>query len=197
MGNDDDSLDTDTGWKGGAQFAIVVQRPNGGDRMNEFSAIRREPYSKPKIANFTMVGRAGGTSAIELNQGTQPSYFNTVVTRAAGGTGAAARCLNIVDANTTANFQSTYFSCPVPYEAGSVAESTFLAASGTNNTANGTSTLTDTFINGANESAVTAYANLNATYSFFKTVDYIGAVKNASDTWYEGWTCGLKADKPC
>ncbi|PKH71943.1 hypothetical protein, partial [Stenotrophomonas sp. Betaine-02u-23] len=194
-GNDDDALDTDTGWNGGAQFGIVIQRANGGDRMTEFSAIRRTPYSTPKIANFTFVGRAGGTSALELNQGTQASFYNSVVTRTAGGTGAAAQCLNIVDDNTTGTFQSVYFSCPTPFVAGSRAETAFSA--GANNTATGTSTLTGTFINGANETAVTPFANLSGVHAFFQNVDYIGAVKNTTDTWYQGWTCGLTADKPC
>ncbi len=194
VGNDDDSLDTDTGWSGGAQFGIVIQRANGGDRMTEFSAIRREPYSTPKIANFTFVGRAGGTAALELNQGTQASFYNSVVTRAAGGTGAATQCLNIVDDNTSGTFHSVYFSCPTPFS-GERAEAAFTA--GSNNTAAGTSTLTNIFVNGANETAVTPYSNLSGVHSFFRNVDYIGGVKNAADTWYEGWTCGMAADKPC
>ena len=28
-------------------------------------------------------------------------------------------------------------------------------------------------------------------------VTYIGAVRNAADTWYQGWTCGLQASRPC
>lgn len=193
-GNDDDSLDTDTGWDGAAQFGIVVQRANGGDRMNEWSAIRREPYSRPRVANFTYVGRAGGGVAIELNQGTQASFYNTVVTRPAGGSGNGATCLNIADANTTGTFHSVFFSCPIAFS-GATAEAAFNA--GTNNVANGTSTLTDTFINGANESAVPAFSNLSGVHPFFQNVDYIGGVKNAADTWWQGWTCGLTADKPC
>ena len=27
--------------------------------------------------------------------------------------------------------------------------------------------------------------------SFFQNVDYIGAVSNANDLWFQGWTCGL------
>ena len=194
-GNDDDSLDTDTGWDGGAQFGIVVQRANGGDRMNEWSAIRREPYSKPKIANFTYVGRAGGGAAIELNQGTQASFYNTVVTRVAGGSGNGALCLNIADANTTGTFHSVHFSCPTAFAAGSAAETAFNA--GSNNTANGTSTLTATFVNGASETAVPAYTGLSGIHSFFQNVDYIGGVKNSADTWWQGWTCGLTADTSC
>jgi hypothetical protein len=51
-----------------------------------------------------------------------------------------------------------------------------------------TPSLTSLFINGANETAVTAFdaKTLNA---FFDTTTYIGAVKDANDNWYKGWTC--------
>ena len=79
---------------------------------------------------------------------------------------------------------------------------------GTGNTAAGTSTLTApasgtsltnqvlTFINGANETAVTP-TPAPAVYSFFTATTYIGAVQNAADTWYAGWTCGLTAGATC
>ena len=85
--------------------------------------------------------------------------------------------------------------CPVPFVAGSTAEANFNA--GTNNTARGTSSLTATFINGANEAAVAPYANLKSVHAFFDNTSYIGAVKDANDTWWQGWTCNLTADKPC
>ncbi|WP_407352255.1 hypothetical protein [Luteimonas sp. R10] len=193
-GNDDDSLDTDTGWNGALQFGIVTQREGGGDRMNEWSSIRREPFSNPKVANFTYVGRAGGGSAITLNSGTQAEFYNTVVTRPAGGTGAALQCLQIDDENTTGTFHSVHFSCPVPF-ADQRAEDAFGA--GSNNVAEGTSTLTDGFVNGAEENAVPAYEGLLQISNFFQQVDYIGGVRDANDTWWQGWTCGLTADTPC
>ena len=193
-GNDDDSLDTDTGWDGALQFGIVLQRPNGGDRMSEWSAIRREPYSNPKVANFTYVGRAGGGAALTLNQGTQAEFYNTVVTRPAGGSGDAEFCFRIDDDNTSGTFGSVHFSCPVAF-ADQRAADAFNA--GTDNVADGTSTLTATFVNGANETAVPAFQGLQAVDSFFQQVDYIGGVRNASDTWWQGWTCGLDGNTPC
>lgn len=192
-GADDDSIDTDTGWDGAIQFGIVIQRAGGGDRMNEFSSIRREPFSQPKIANITYIGRAGGGAAIHLNQGTQASFYNTVVTRPAGGSGSGERCLEIADENTTGTFHSVHFSCPVAF-ADARAEDAFNA--GTNNVV-GTSSLTNTFVNGPEESAVPAYQGLSAVSSFFQQVDYIGGVRDANDTWWEGWTCDLTADRPC
>lgn len=193
-GADDDSLDTDTGWSGGVQFGVVVQRANGGDRMNEFSSINRTPASAPKVANFTYVGNALAGAAIELNQGTNASFYNTVVTRPAGGTGAGLSCLNIAAAPTAGTFHSVFFSCPTAFN-NTAAQTAFEA--GTNNVSNQPSTLTDTFVNGANESAVPAYATLNTVHAFFENVDYIGGVKNAADTWWTGWTCSVPGAAAC
>lgn len=193
-GNDDDSLDTDTGWDGAIQYGIILQRAGGGDRMNEWSSISRQPFSNPKIANFTYVGRAGGGAAITINQGTQAEFYNLVVTRPAGGTEDGQVCYRINDENTTGTFGSVHFSCPVPFH-DDAAEASFLA--GTNVTAQGTSSLTDTFINGAEENAVPAFLGLPTVDPFFEQVDYIGGVRDASDTWWQGWTCNLTAATPC
>ncbi|MBC7166930.1 hypothetical protein [Phenylobacterium sp.] len=193
-GNDDDSMDTDVGFNDAIQFAIVVQRANGGDRGNEASGSNRTPASNPKFANVTMVGR-GSSDVIVMNSGTNNVFANSVFT--ASGTTAA--CLDIDDTNTTGSFNSVFFSCPVAFRddsnVGATATQAIFAA-GANNTANGTSTLTSTFINGANENAVPA-ANLTSISSFFTNTTYIGAVRNSSDTWWQGWTCGLTSGSSC
>jgi hypothetical protein len=51
-----------------------------------------------------------------------------------------------------------------------------------------TPSLTSLFINGANETAVTAF-NASTLNAFFDATTYVGAVKDANDTWYAGWTC--------
>ncbi|WP_101925377.1 MULTISPECIES: hypothetical protein [Luteimonas] len=194
-GADDDSLDTDTGWNGGIQFGVVVQRAGGGDRMNEFSSINRTPASSPKIANFTFVGNALAGAAIELNSGTNASFYNTVVTRPAGGTGAGLSCLNIADDNAAAGtFHSVFFSCPTAFN-NAKAQTAFEA--GTNNVSNQPSTLSSTIINGANENAVPAFATLSSVHAFFENVDYIGGVEDANDTWWTGWTCSLPNQPAC
>jgi hypothetical protein len=65
------------------------------------------------------------------------------------------------------------------------------------NTVAGNSTLVNTFVNGANETAVPAASNLPGKHSFFRQVDYIGGVKDSGDTWWQGWTCGLTAGSSC
>jgi len=216
-GADDDGLDTDTGWRGGAQFGIVTQRaPNSTSRSAGFefsSAPKTTPLatryiSMPNIANFTLVGRNSPTDAhtvAHFDTGTKPKIINSVFTNV---TGSASSCLDIHDADTQTSaptFNSVFMSCASPYRAGGFG-SQAIFTSGTNNTEAGTSTLTAptagvtltnqvlTFINGANENAVTPTA---PTYGFFQTTTYIGAVQNAADTWYQGWTCGLTAGKTC
>lgn len=196
-GNDDDTFDTDVGFNGAIQFGIVVQRAGGGDRGNEFSGSTRTPASNPKIANLTYVGRAGGGAVTVMNSGTNSRFFNVVSTKVVGGTGAGAACLDVDDTTTTGSFNSVFFSCPVAFDDDANGAAAALFNAGSNNTANGTSTLTGTFINGANETAVPAFANLPSISSHFQQVSYIGGVRNASDTWWQGWTCGLTAATSC
>lgn len=198
-GNDDDTFDTDVGFIGAVQYGVVVQRAGGGDRMNEMSSAGQQTVlaSNPKFANITYVGRAGGGAGIVMNSGTNSRFFNTVVTRQAGGTGSAAACLDVDDAPSTGTFNSVFFSCPTAFDDDANGQAAGLFNAGTNNTATGTSTLTATFINGANETAVPAFANLPSISPFFQQAAYIGGVRDASDTWWQGWTCGLTAATPC
>ncbi|HYD28171.1 hypothetical protein [Brevundimonas sp.] len=219
-GADDDGLDTDTGWRGGAQFGIVTQRPpNATSRSAGFefsSAPASTPLasrfvSQPKIANFTLVGRNSPTNAhtvAHFDTGTDPTIINSVFTSVAGS---QAGCLDIADADTETSmptFSSVYMSCGISYRPANAARSQTVFTAGTNNTPAGASTLTApasgtslsnqvlTFINGANETAVTP-ANAPAVHSFFTATTYIGAVQNASDTWWQGWTCGLTSGANC
>lgn len=219
-GADDDGLDTDTGWRGGAQFGIVTQRAPGSTSRSagfEFSAapaatpLASRYVSQPKISNWTLVGRNSPTDAhtvAHFDTGSDATIINSVFT---AQTGSLAGCMAINDADTGTvgvTFNSVFMSCPLSYRPANVALSTAAFTAGTNNTAAGTSTLTAptagvtitnqplNFINGANENAVIA-ANAPAVYPFFTAVTYIGAVQNAADTWWQGWTCGLTAGATC
>jgi hypothetical protein len=189
-GNDDDTFDTDSGFRGGVQFGLIMQREGGGDRMNEMSSQDLPYRSMPNLANVTFVG-AGHDNAVVLNQGTLVGYYNAVIT------GGAPACVEFQSDTTDGVFHSTYLSCETPFADGAgdstdgIEQAAFDA--GTNN-ATGASTLTAGFINGANEASVPAYAGLASINPAFEDVDYIGAVENAGDTWWQGWTCGLTAD---
>jgi hypothetical protein len=84
------------------------------------------------------------------------------------------------------------FSCPGTIGANASA----LITAGTNNSAGITATLTNRFINGTAEAARPAFdaATINP---FFVSTTYIGAVRDASDNWWTGWTCGLSAGSSC
>jgi len=219
-GADDDGLDTDTGWRGGAQFGIVTQRAPGSTSRSagfEFSAAPKTEtlatryLSKPKIANWTLVGRNAPSDAhtvAHFDTGTDPTIINSVFTNV---TGSSSACLDIHDADTVTSaptFNSVFMSCATPYRTANGVASAAIFTAGTNNTAVGTSTLIApaagttltnqvlTFINGANENAVPV-VNAPSVYPFFTATTYIGAVQNAADTWWQGWTCGLTAGATC
>jgi hypothetical protein len=217
-GNDDDSLDVDTGWRGAVQNLLIVQRPNGGDRGFEFSSAgtrtaQAAPGGQPTaaftlnttpyIANATIVARAGGGVAMIFNSGNGIRLWNSVVSD-------PATCLDIDDADTFtalggtpgSAFNGVYMTCPsaTTFDADADDEATIFNA-GTRNTSAGASTLATrtgggtspssvAFVNGGNENAVVPVpiANLPGS-TFLTTATNIGAVNASSNTWYQGWTC--------
>ncbi|WP_255996947.1 hypothetical protein, partial [Klebsiella pneumoniae] len=91
---DDDSFDTDTGYRGNVQFMIVRQRANGGDRMFESSSAGNQAlFTRPTISNVTAIGRTGGGDGVLLNTGHAMQLYNSVIT----GSGT---CFDIDDAAT-------------------------------------------------------------------------------------------------
>jgi hypothetical protein len=206
-GNDDDSLDVDSGFKGSLQDIIVTQRAGGGDHIVEADSNgndARLPRTDVRFANFTFVGSTARNTTLLLRGGGDYSFLNGVMT-------GSPRCIDIDGASTAqaANaaqdedgppvFQSVFMSCAASYtedtDVNAAAIATIFTA-GTNNTALGTSTLANVFVNGTNENGVTPFAA--ATNSpFFVNRAFIGAVRDASTTWWQGWTCGLPAQAAC
>lgn len=214
-GNDDDSLDVDTGWRGAVQNLLIVQRSAGGDRGFEFSSAgnrtaQTAPTGQPTaaftlnttpyISNATIVARAAGGDAMVINSGNGLRLFNSVVFD-------PAICLDIDDADTftaAPTFNGVFMSCPTSFNADADDEAARFNA-GTGNTAAGTNTLaargssTANFVNGANENGVAAQpiANLPGS-SFLTTPTNIGAVSASNNTWYQGWTCSpLIGEEAC
>ena len=216
-GADDDNLDTDLGYRGTIQFVIGVHRDsNNGDSMIEADSNGNEdalPRQYTRVSNATFVHRStvqGGNTML-LRGGTDYALLNSVVV----GTQA---CLDIDETGGTTTraadgplqdvgppvFRSVRLACTTDFRNdGNVTTATIAAifGSGTNNnsSAHG-STLAGVFVNGANESAVAAtdptpfnadpHATVNAAApNRLTAVTYIGAVQNAADTWYSGWTC--------
>lgn len=206
-GNDDDSLDTDFGYKGAIQFVIAAQRAGAGDTLIEadstddgqFNAL---PRQFTRLANFTFIQRATGNSAILLRGGTDYALINGVVVNASTTAGS---CLDVDTAETVQAtgddeagppiLRSVAFSC---FRFDNADSDTFEASAQNNTASSGNnyalvSTLTGGFINGANEAGLAAAANITAAAnggsSFFTQVNYVGAVRDANDLWFRGWTC--------
>lgn len=205
-GADDDSVDVDVGYKGTIQYVIAVQKTSGAaDSMIELDSANtletQTPRTHLKLANFTFVHRNPGTAnlaALLFRGGADATLVNGVLTTPMA-------CLRLVGANILVpnpaidkvgppSFQSVVMSCGT---AATVAGTDVTAAealtafnAGSNNNATFSPTLTGTFIDGANERAVTAVNPQTVDAAFDAiTTPYIGAVRDTADTWYAGWTC--------
>jgi hypothetical protein len=203
-GADDDGVDLDVGYKGTIQYVIAIQKTSGAaDSMIELDSANaledQTPRTYLKLANFTFVHRnpASGNNAAMLFRGkADASLVNGVVT-------SPMACLRLNGANIlTADaatekvgaplFQSVVMQCAAAAFVGSggvsAQQATDAFNAGTNVNAAFTATLTNTFVNGTSEAAVTA-TDPKTVDTAFDTTNYVGAVRDASDTWYAGWTC--------
>ncbi|KDA01973.1 hypothetical protein [Hyphomonas oceanitis] len=200
-GNDDDSLDTDNGYDGSLQYVIVKQRSLGGDNMVEASSVAGvTPASNAKVSNFTFIGNNSG-NALRLNTGTIGTYVNGVVSNLSecfrwedsAGNGVAG-----YQAGVDPSFASVLFDCAagLSTDGSDAAAATAAVAADANNSTGTANTLTSTFVNGPAETAVTPY-DVTGLSGDLEPVDYIGAVKDTTDTWWQGWSCGLEASDPC
>jgi len=84
----DDSLDWGQGWRGGAQFVVVKQASDQGERGieadNDGDNPQAEPVSEPALANLTFVGSPTTspdqtTQGILLRRGTGASITNSII----------------------------------------------------------------------------------------------------------------------
>lgn len=199
-GADDDSLDVDTGARMNVQYALLLPRPGKGDALMEIDStgletdIRRTTLN---VANFTAIQQQ--TSADnEANDLAATLFRGNSDTTLANGIIVAPNneCIRMNGSGTTPatlTVRSVVLQCNATKYLGSGTYSAsqvqgFFGSGSNNNNDAFTPTLTSLFINGANETAVAGF-NPTALSSFFDATTYIGAVRNASDTWYAGWTC--------
>ncbi len=205
-GNDDDSLDTDNGWNGNVQFVIVKQRDGRGDNGFEMSSAGTgiSPATNPTIANFTIVGSTKATdpgNAFRINSGHIGRFINGVVEdqdecfrwQDAGNNNATFDGIGV-----DPSFDNTLFDCGAggltidsPETPAAVAS----VGAGADNTTAVDVNLINGFINDTAAAGRTAFTDLPTNVDvFFEDVSYIGAVENASDDWWDEWSCGLVAD---
>ncbi|MBI1338667.1 hypothetical protein GC169_00440 [bacterium] len=202
----DDSLDCDEGWQGKAQFVVIVQaltQTGGPDRLVECSnrtvssASPNPLITNPTVANFTFVGILQNSSGTNLqglvmnNTGGSPGATGTWVNGVVRGSNVCA-VASSANPSPAPTFNSVLFDCPTQPDATTLG---FITA-GANNSTTVPSTLSGTFVNGATETARPA-VNPATLDPFFTATNYIGAVRDASDTWWQAWTCGLQAGSAC
>ncbi|MCR9078129.1 MAG: hypothetical protein NXH78_03445 [Hyphomonadaceae bacterium] len=211
-GNNDESIDTDNGYQGAIQYVIVDQINGRGDNVTEQSSVAAAPVaqsSNPKIANFTFLG-TDGDQVFRSNTGSIGQLLNGVIVyedacfawdadagdgddSSFGGVGVDPS-FSSVQADCGTNGAGLTDSSP---ETQAAVDAAAAAPNSTFNTSLPVvNTLISRFVNGATETAATA-TDLTAIDPFFDDTDYIGAVENANDAWWQGWTCGLPNGDAC
>jgi hypothetical protein len=216
-GKDDDGLDTDFGYRGTIQFVIGVERDsNNGDSWMEADSEGNEdatPRQYTRVSNATFIQRSTvqGRNVALFRGGTDYALLNSILVGTAncididatGGTTTRAADNGLQDLGPP-QFRSVVMDCPTPYrDDGNVtaAEIATIFGTGANNNDDAyTPSLTNVFVNGPNEAAIAAtdptpfnddpFVTVNASApNRLTAVTYVGAVRDASDTWYQGWTC--------
>ena len=215
-GADDDTIDVDTGYKGTIQYVIGVQKLSGSaDGMIELDTAgssttnseTQTPRTYMKLANFTLIhhgtSSTGNNAAARLRGGADAAIVNGVIVsdtwagiRVDNGTGSfAVDIMGAANAGADEAGSPTFRSVLVQgasgvgIRAGSPAAfTTEFGTAGFNNNASFLNTLTNGFINGANETSAAA-TDPKTLDAEFDTTTYVGAVKDANDTWYSNWTC--------
>lgn len=209
-GADDDSFDTDTGFRGSIQYALAVQKGTStsgfGDSMIELDSANgleaQTPRTFLKLANFTLVSKGSNSNgvAMQMRGGADATLVNGVLTTPVPCLRFDSSGLNItstdpaVDKIGAPKFLSVVMQCggaaPFIGANGTTAQQVqdaFLAGSPANSFTF-TPSLTKVFINGASETGVVA-SDPKTVSDAFDTTTYVGAVKDAADTWYAPWTC--------
>ncbi|MBI1199201.1 MAG: hypothetical protein GC203_15175 [Phenylobacterium sp.] len=204
VGADDDSLDVDTGAQMNVQYALLLQRPGKGDALNEIDSNGFEtdtPRTKLQMSNFTMIqsqvssnNEAADQAAVLYRGNADVTLVNSIIYTPnnecirMNGSGTTPATLTARSVVMTCN--STKYIGTGSYTAAQV--QTMFGAGSNNNKDDFTSTLSSLFVNGSNETGVVAF-DQSTLGSFFAKTTYVGAVKDANDTWWQGWTCNSDA----
>ena len=203
VGADDDSLDVDTGAQMNVQYALLIQRAGAGDSLMEIDSNGNETdtaRTKLAVANFTGLqsavssnNEANDQGSVLLRGNSDTTWINGLIISPMN------ECLRMNGSGTTPATltpMSVALQCNATKYVGTgsytAAQVQAMFAARTNVNDAFTSTLSSLFINGANETGLTA-SDPKTVSSFFTTTSYVGAVKDASDTWYTGWTCNSAA----
>lgn len=199
-GNEDDSVDWTQGWRGKLQY-VAVRMANGGDHCIEADNLDSnndaEPRANPTILNMTCSGGQDQDEGqgVRLREGTSAFIANMVID------GFSSYCVDIdqdatfnnaggsiagLNGNLVMRNSLVASSCAFSASDGdifSVAEWYAAQTASSQGAVDFGGTLGMT--NGTAVNAVTPY---NSTDSFFDEVDFIGAIKDDTSDWTQGWT---------
>lgn len=209
IGAEDDSLDFDTGVQGNLQFVLAAQRPGVGDTIMEFDSSNANSDNTPRsdvtISNATFIANSGvGDQVLRIRGEADFSLLNTVVVDNSAGTpciridedGTLAAAGSQPDENGPPTFDSVVLDCTTNFRNGTdnpAAEAEAAFDAGSNNNKAFTNTLQMSYINGANETALTdtdpTGEETGGTTGFFVDAGFVGAVQNASDGRFSQFTC--------
>lgn len=190
----DDSLDWGLGWQGRAQFVLVQQASDDGDRgieadNNESGDL--QPRSKPTLSNLTLIGAPVATQGALLRRGTGANIWNTIIT-------GFPTCLQIDGAPTFANagapgnlsgeltMEYSFVNCTTNFAEGEGATFTisdwFLSQPGNQEA----DPLLNGYLPAPGSPVILGGSPVNDP--FFDAVDYSGAFKDENDDWTQEWT---------
>ncbi len=199
VGASDDSLDVDTGAQANVETVLVVQRTNTGDSIIELDSPGGEqatpgtaiPQTRFQVNNATFIQRSSASSqAVRARGGAALSLTNVVIDLDS----ASDNCIRIdeeITLDAIIGFDSVFCdggTQPVRGSGVTDAEVQAVVNDGTNNNLLATLTLTNTFVNGANENGVTAF-DATARSSFFTNLGFIGAEDDTVSDNFGDWTC--------
>ena len=207
----DDAIDWTDGWQGNVQYAIIEHSDSDyafeGDSRSA-SSPDVSPRSIPQVANFTIVGD-GVAPGARFREGMGGAFLNGIFANTATGididdegtldgtyeelqNGGLIIEAHFVDAGTAIVDDSP----DEGFDADAVLA--LIDVTPGDNTMEGFSFYGKTDVGvvpGANEAAVVAYDFTSGTDlpredldGFFEETNFIGAVQNADDDWYLGWT---------
>ena len=207
-GSEDDSLDVDIGVKSDLQYVILSQRAVGDTLIESDSSNGGEndtPRTAVRMANATMIQRVPNDQALRFRGGSDFTIVNSVLIDASGRTGGTP-CLRVDDEETVQAtgpdergplvFRSMGIQCESLSRNGSfgglnAADAAALFTGDNSNNIAFAITLTNNYLNGANEDGFTPIFNNTSLSSFFEATTFIGAV-SPTDDWTAGWTCNMR-----
>lgn len=210
----DDSIDWTDGWTGSLQYAIVYPGvagadggmsgdPRGIEADNRDGDNAKTPFSDPKLSNFTLVNSTEPSvqAGAVIRRGTKGLIANGIIVDFPVG-------IDVDNGQTYANyddgslsFKSIFLDNAANFASDgdhptnpALGVPAFTAA---DNVVEGTKTLAGvTFIPGrpgvvpgANERAVAAFDVTGI--GDLQSTTYVGAVEDASDNWFAGWTVDI------